>query len=352
VIARRLGRIGMWRRAVQAVSFSLLVYGAFLIPSRMEMSLLPALKPPPGEPSTTRFDRGKILWAADNPPRVDSYPPAAACRFMPKGGMFKACILHFLSENLTWRTSFKHMLPHLLFYVALAFIFARLWCGWVCPLGSVGDVLCYARKKLGFDHLKFSPAAQRLLKTGNYAILALALGLSILAAWPPLSVCKDQLFLPYCQMCPGRAIFPLFGATIPNLGDFSTAIYGTFTVLGWLFLATFVLAFFTGKNVWCRICPIGTFTSFFNRGAGASLIKNAAKCSSCGVCADCCPVASTRVYNAKESGDTSHADCILCLRCVEMCPKDGCLAFKLFGREVARSAFQPQAAGERDSQPS
>lgn len=342
---RRFGRINLWRRTVQVSAFVLLVYGAYLIPQPVHTTLLPGTKPPPGQPSTTRFDRSRILWATDDPPRVDTYPPSAVCRFNPKGGMFKACILHFLSENLTWLTQVKYLLPHLALFAVLSFLFARLWCGWVCPLGTVGDFLCYLRKKLGFDYVRFGARAQRVLKAGNYGLLGLVLGLSILIVLPPLEACKDELFLPYCQMCPGRIVFPLFGGTLPNLMDFSTVIYGVFTLLAWALLGVFVLAFVTGKNVWCRICPIGTFGSFFNRGGATALTKNHKKCNGCGVCADACPVASTEVYAAKRSGNVSHADCILCLRCVELCPNDGALEFSLLGRKLAASSFRPGEAG-------
>jgi polyferredoxin len=336
-----IGGINFWRRAVQWASFIVLVYAAFLFPHPLETGFLPETKAPPGLPSTARFDRTKILWASDDPPRIDAYPPSAMCRFMPRGGMFKACVLHFISENLTWGTELKYLLPHIFVFSVLAFLFARLCCGWVCPLGSIGDVMCWIRKKLGYDHLKFSRRTQRVLKYSNYAILALALGLSALIFLPALGFCRDELFLPYCQICPGKLVFPLFGGRVPAWHDFSTRIYGVFTVLGWLFAVLFVLAFFTGKNVWCRLCPIGTFTSFFNRGGAAALRKDQGRCSNCGICADACPVASTHVYDQRRTGDASHADCILCLRCVELCPKNGCLSFALFGAKLAESSFKP-----------
>ena len=335
--------ISFWRWTSQWAFFTLLVYGAFIFPRPLETGFLPETKAPAGAPSTTRFDRSAILWASDNPPRIDAYPPSAVCRFNPKGGMFKACVLHFLSENFTWGTHWKYLLPHLAFFVVLAGLFGRLWCGWACPLGTIGDSLCWLRKRMGMDHVKFGASAQRTLKISNYLILGFALGLSALIFLPFLGFCRDELFLPYCQVCPGRLVFPLCGGTVPNWKDFSTPLYGVFTVLGWGFAGLFVLAFFTGKNVWCRLCPIGTFTAFFNRGGGAGLHKDQSKCSSCGVCADACPVASLKVLEDKKGGDISHADCIMCLRCVEMCPKDGCLKFKLLGMKLAESSFKPAA---------
>ena len=341
----RFGRINMWRRVVQGVLFAFLVYGAYLFPGRLESEALPAVKPPPGQPSTTRFTKDKVLWATDDKPVLESYPPGAICRFNPKGGFFKACVLHFLSENLTWQTHIKHFLPHLAFFGILAFVFARLWCGWACPLGAVGDFMCWVRKKLGFDYVRFSRRTQRILRIGSWTILGLALGISLFAAFPPAEACKDQLFLPYCQICPARLVFPLFGGKVQNFYDFSTLIYTVFSVLSWVLLALFVLAFVTGKNLWCRLCPIGAFPGFFNRGGGTALIKTMPKCNGCGTCADACPVASTRVYDARKTGDVSNSECILCLRCVELCPRDGALEFRLLGKTVARSSFN-RGSGE------
>ena len=50
------------------------------------------------------------------------------------------------------------------------------------------------------------------------------------------------------------------------------------------------------------------------------------------------------VYEEKERRNVSHRDCILCLRCVELCPKEDCLQLSFAGTKVVGSSFKPGAA--------
>jgi formate hydrogenlyase subunit 6/NADH:ubiquinone oxidoreductase subunit I len=42
------------------------------------------------------------------------------------------------------------------------------------------------------------------------------------------------------------------------------------------------------------------------------------------------------VYDEK-GGDVTAADCIMCFRCVEMCPYEGCLNIKVAGKSIYKS---------------
>jgi len=51
-----------------------------------------------------------------------------------------------------------------------------------------------------------------------------------------------------------------------------------------------------------------------------------------------------------KGGDVTTSKCILCLRCVEMCPEDDCLKFKVAGKSVFKSEIgsgRIQAAKEQ-----
>jgi polyferredoxin len=345
--------ITFYRRLSQGVFFLLLVYGGvlfalppLLLKGKLESSLLPQLKAPKGLPSTTTFQPGQILWAADDPPVFDTYPPAAVCRFNPRGGLFKACIVHMLSENLTWRTSIRYLLPHFLVFSALAFFVGRAWCGWACPLGTVGDVLTWLRRRLGMSYVAMGPSLRRALRSTSYGVLASTLGLSWVIGTAAFAPYQCALFLPYCQACPGRLLCPLFGGTMPGWRDFSSKIAGLFTVTGWAVLGLFLAAFFVGRRLWCHVCPIGLVTSWFNRGCGVTVRKtDASACNRCSSCADACPMGLTHVREEKEKKVLNDPKCIFCLRCVEQCPRDGCLNVRFFGAPVTKSSFEPLATG-------
>jgi len=110
----------------------------------------------------------------------------------------------------------------------------------------------------------------------------------------------------------------------------------------WIFVAlTFVGSFFI-RRVWCRFCPTGSSIAVVNRFKGFKwapalhLDKDEEKCTKCGICKRVCPVQVTDVYEQK-GGKIDTSICMLCLRCVEMCPYEGCLKLKLGGKTVFKS---------------
>jgi ferredoxin len=343
--------ITFYRRLSQGVFFLLLVYGGMLFKkAELGGSFLPPLSAPVGSPSTSTFQRGQILWAADDPPVFDTYPPAAVCRFNPRGGLFKACIVHLVSETLTWRTPFRYLLPHLLVFTLLAFLVGRWWCGWACPLGTVGDVLTWLRRRLGMSYVVTGASLRRALRSTSYGLLLSSLGISWLIGTPAFAQSQYpcSLYLPYCQVCPARLLCPLFGGSVPGWRDFSTKIAGLFTVTSWAVLGLFLAAFFVGRRLWCHVCPIGLVNSWFNRGSGLTVRKTeASACNHCSSCADACPMGLTHVRTEKEKKVLNDPKCILCLRCVEQCPRDGCLDVRFFGAPLTRSTFKPVPTAQR-----
>ncbi|HOL65999.1 MAG TPA: 4Fe-4S binding protein [bacterium] len=337
-------RISAARRSVQVISLILLIYGGYLFKGKQEetgnSSLLPRLKAPAGAMSTTKFQPGQILWPSGDTPVLESYPPSLVCRFNPKGGMFKACIVHFLSENLTWQTSFKYLLPHLSLFFLLCFLLGRMWCGWVCPIGTVGDFLTWLRRKMNVPARRFPSGFRITLRGFSYGLLSLSLSISAFIGFPRYARFQCYWFLPYCQVCPARLLCPLFGLIKPNWKDFSTGITIVFTLLAWVVLGLFLAAFYWGRRVWCHLCPVGLVNSWFNRGAGMELHKKAIKCTKCGYCAEACPMGLTEMYQASSDTVFNQPGCIMCWRCVENCPRDNCLTVKFFGRKIVASKWR------------
>jgi polyferredoxin len=124
---------------------------------------------------------------------------------------------------------------------------------------------------------------------------------------------------------------------------------GQFWQLGFFLTSTNLIilgivtaAAFFFKRSWCQICPLGALIALFNRFppfkriSGVRLNKKEEKCTKCGICKRVCPTQVKEVYE-KKGGDVATSQCIYCLRCVEMCPNEGCLEFKLVGKSVCKS---------------
>jgi ferredoxin len=332
--SRMSNKITLTRRLVQTAGFALMIYGAFIWPEHVE-TILPEI--PSGTPRTTLYDRNRILWVSGKESVLDIYVPFLACRFVARGGLFKSCILHFFSENFTWRTSLKMMMPHLLVLVGLCVLAGRFWCGWLCPMGAMMDAMTALRKATAWPRLYLPPSLRRFLSNLAQFLLFASLALSLLIAFPLLGQgVNDSLFLIYCQLCPARLAYPGFGGVNPCWTDTTNALTIFLTGLGWLTFGTFFLGFAIPR-FWCRLCAIGALVSYFNRGSLLTLEKNHQKCTSCGTCQRNCPVDVERVYQEKEKPVVTDSQCQLCLTCLEDCPEAGCLELKFLGKRIVQS---------------
>jgi len=247
---------------------------------------------------------------------------------------------------------------------AVTIVFGRLYCGWACPLGFVMDLSILARKAFKIRYRILPDKLNKILHKSRYFILLFFLFIPI-ALWltqPPPSVSvailESQLlagpFRPYSilidPMIPfivpwTHAAFPVFqvNLTFPYVQEI-------FTYLSQNIVQAFVIAFisltlagsFFIRRFWCRFCPTGASFGVANRFMGFKwapllhLDKDEEKCTKCGVCKRVCQSQVTDVYEQK-GGKVKTSMCILCLRCVEMCPYEDTLKVKLGNKTVFKS---------------
>jgi polyferredoxin len=242
-------------------------------------------------------------------------------------------------------------------------LLGRFWCGWICPFGLYMDLMTRLRKALKIKHRNFSSRFNEKFHQLSYIILALITLVSVLFASE--AIVGTQLIpgtetggfiytyfnAPFCQVCPMKPLCVLLqvsaGVMRPNwvVEGTTGAFYQLGQYLTSLNLAIFAVvtvgAFFFRRS-WCRICPLGGLIALFNRFqpfkriSGVRLEKVQEKCTKCGICKRVCPTQVEEVYEAK-GGDVTTSQCLLCLRCVEMCPEKDCLQFKVAGKTVCRS---------------
>ncbi len=242
-------------------------------------------------------------------------------------------------------------------------LLGRFWCGWVCPFGLYLDVITRIRKALGIRHRSLSPKFNERFHQLSYVILALMIILSVI--FGSQAIFGTQLIAgteegglihtfysaPFCQVCPMKPLCLLFegAAGVMKFEWITETTTGVLWHMGqyltslnlFILLIVTVAAFFFRRS-WCRICPLGGLIALFNRFppfkwiSGVRLDKKEEKCNKCGLCKRVCPTQVTEVYEYK-GGDVTTSQCLLCLRCVEMCPQEDCLHFKVAGKTVFKS---------------
>ena len=247
--------------------------------------------------------------------------------------------------------------------ILAAVVLGRFWCGWICPFGLYQDVITRIRKALKVRHRLFSDRFNERFHQLSYVILALIIilcvifgsqaiaGTQLVAGTETGGFIYSYFSAPFCQVCPMKPICVLAEISVgimrpewivsPMPGEFyQLGQYITSLNVAILIIVT-AAAFFYRRS-WCRICPLGALIALFNRFppfkwiSVVRLEKKEEKCTKCGICKRVCPTQVKEVYE-KKGGDVTTSNCLLCLRCVEMCPEEGCLNFKVAGKTAVKS---------------
>jgi len=338
-----MGRITFTRRAIQTFSFFAIVYGGFLAGPALNEESGEILNPAGYAGSYER--QSAVRWVEREQVPLPVFMPLTACYYQHRG-VFSGCALLFVSESLGHLSPLVQITPYLLLLLVLMFAVGRLWCGWVCPFGFLGDVLGGIRKLLGLDHVRLSRRVRDGLVWTKYSLLAATVLLSVLAAVPALAHYRPSLFNSFCQVCLGKYASPFLSFASICWTNWNDWISGTLTVLGFVALGFFFLSAAV-RRLYCRICPVGGLAAPFNRYGLISLRKRGQRCTRCGACARVCPVDNLTVYEGMpgvaaggrlgKAGSVDACECTLCLRCVEGCPEEGCMELTLAGRRVVGS---------------
>ena len=285
------------------------------------------------------------------------YLPSAPCRFSADGGYVQGCYLEMFQRLMqldlvaVWQgdpgavAALYVLTGALLLFVILCFMVARWFCGWMCPLSTLGNILDWFRRKLRLPHVKPSqPAKLGYLFSGlGFAGIALAMA----KVYPHLDAdgkfagCKIPVY-PFCKICPSQQICPVAAHGWDNYSGLPTWEwgFGFFRAASLSLLALFAFSFIATRRLWCRFCPMGMLSGIFNRGGALALTKDAQKCNQCGICADVCPMDIDLVRSEMKERHVGSYDCVLCLKCVESCPRDGCLSLEHAGVKVTESHFE------------
>lgn len=211
-----------------------------------------------------------------------------------------------------------------LFLLALGLILGRSFCGWVCPLGTLMDLV----QPLAFWHRKRRPGPSRAGDRRNsrlrYLLLVVVLSGSLLSI--KLLGLVDPLVIF------SRAAT---AAVVNLLGSQQTLERGGLTYFSLLFVAILALELWQPR-FWCRhLCPQGALLSLATR---FSLLNRrvSAACSNCGLCKRVCPMDAI----PQDAHDTDYSDCTFCLECESACPENG-ISFEFGG--LALAVWQPAA---------
>ncbi|MFA7398303.1 MAG: 4Fe-4S binding protein [Crenarchaeota archaeon] len=262
---------------------------------------------------------------------------------------------------------FSYSVPMLYLLIAvfgLSLFLGRFFCGWLCPFGLIMDLEIMVRKALKIRHRPLPDKLNIVLHKSRYVILLVFLLLpavfwildsqevmvsplmaQLLAGhYRVYSVILDPM-VPFIVPWSGIGTINLasINFSYPYAQNIVTFIGENIGIyLATIFVVVTLIGGFLIRRVWCRFCPTGASIAAINRFKGFKRVpllyveKDEEKCTKCGVCKRVCSVQVNEVYEQK-SGRIGTSQCMLCARCVEMCPYEGALKLKLGNKTVFHS---------------
>jgi len=193
--------------------------------------------------------------------------------------------------------------------VVLAVLLRRAFCGWLCPLGAMQELMSTIGRKVGRRRGLHDSRADSALRWLKYPVLVLILA----ATWAT----GELVFRPYDPW-----------ASYAHITAGLDEILGEFPV-GTAILLLSVGASLVVDRPWCRyLCPLGGLLGLISRLGVTRVVRNPETCINCRKCDRACPV-DIRVQSVLQ---VTTSECLSCGECISACPVSGTLQFRAGGR--------------------
>lgn len=264
--------------------------------------------------------------------RLGKAVPCFSCPYV--GGCAGECFLMGLQGNIGFGRAAGTLSGQVLlnsigwfalFAVLVAFL-GKLWCGWICPFGLISDWLTTLRKKLKIREREMTIEIKRKLSPIKYILLIYAI---VIPPFVTAGLIHPDFFLPFCNICPGKSILPVFAGNFSYLAlNFANPVTLTFSILLLLFTGISLVGMFFKERFFCIFCPMLAFIHLLKPITLLRLGKTNTACTGCGNCKRECPMDIEEVYLERKKKDVQTAECLDCGKCIEVCPSSGALQLR------------------------
>jgi polyferredoxin len=240
--------------------------------------------------------------------------------------------LIFITTILSAHTVVKALCFSLIVMIATA-ILGRVFCGWVCPLGTLNHIMGSLKKR------RSDTMNRDWYRVKYYILIFLVVSslftLQIVGIMDPISLLIRSLSI---------SVYPLFSYTIRSVFDtiydlhpagivdisesiydllkkgilsFNQPFFNQGVFIGLIFFIILGLNLLE-RRFWCRyLCPLGALLGILSR---YSLLKRSVSegCNECGSCASVCQGSAS----PDKREDWKSAECLYCWNCENLCPQD------------------------------
>ncbi len=238
-------------------------------------------------------------WASGQSTHFVQRPPAVEA-FLPISALVG---LKHLLQTGNFDPVHPAGLTILLAILAMSLLFRKGFCGWICPVGAVSNLVEKLSRKAGV--LFRLPAWMDIPLLGlKYLLLGFFVYFIFLKMAPdqieafmtsPYNIAADAEMLQFF-------LFPSMTSAMMISG---------------LVLISFFL-----RNFWCRyLCPYGALLGIIAMAGPIQIRRDRDSCTGCKRCERACP--SSIKITARKTVRTT--ECIGCMECVSNCPEKDCL---------------------------
>ena len=277
-----------------------------------------------------------IIFITGIVPSENAVDPEAYC---PMGGL-QALATYLANNSLPCSMSSLQVMMGIAL-VAAVVLFSKLFCAYICPLGTVQDLLGKARNAMHIKSIKVrnGSAADKILRIIKYALVFWIFYMTVNASE---LFCKN--LDPYYAVATGfkgeiTLWMSIVSISVVVLGSFFVDMFWcrylcplgaiSNTLKFWLWIGVLFGAYYVadvlGADIpWAVLlggfCIVGYLLEIFHSKPGLQILhvtKDENACNNCGLCIKKCPYHID--IKSFHNGKVNHVDCTLCGECVAAC---------------------------------
>lgn len=204
---------------------------------------------------------------------------------------FEETVFKIMGVSVSWE--------NLLWFVLLipsAYLFGKIWCGWLCHLGALQEII-HRTSKFNFFSTRKAQKTIYIIQISVFIIWILQ-----------LLITKTNLF---CKYDPFRVAFNLFSVNW----------------IGWVLLSILLISSLLMHRPFCRtICPVGLILGWVSLLPKAKKLCKDEECINCRLCSREC--ACRALINEDKKTTLTNRICIMCGECMSSCKTTNCLKVK------------------------
>ena len=223
--------------------------------------------------------------------------------------------------------------------IVLTAILGRVFCGWVCPLGTLNDLISLLNRSksevIKKNHLRY-----------KYYILLFSLGLALtginisgfidplsiiirsftIIIYPLLNLTFHSFYEIFTHLFSDSELPPRIYSFLRDYIIENHRIYFFQSILIGTIFIVILFANLIMKRFWCKyMCPLGALLGIIGR---YSIVKKEiGECRDCNLCQMECSGGAISISKS----DEISSECILCMNCTNICP-DEAISFRISGK--------------------